>query len=108
TLRDRLPASLVVDVDGLAIGMTHDPGPSSGREERLARRFPGCGAVVYGHTHDLQVGRVGEVWILNPGSPTERRRAPSHTMLVLEVADGELSPQLIALSSSSFPSRRAT
>ena len=97
-LRDRLPRTLVVDAGGLGIGMTHDAGPRAGREERLAARFPGCAAVVYGHTHDPQVARVGEVWILNPGSPTERRRAPSHTMLVLEVEGGRISPQLATLS----------
>jgi putative phosphoesterase len=94
-LRERLPATLVVDAAGLRIGMTHDAGPSAGREARLARRFPGCAAVVYGHSHIPQVVRAHEVWILNPGSPTERRRAPTHTMLVLEVAAGELRPELI-------------
>jgi len=107
-LRGRLPGALVVDAGGLRIGMTHDAGARTGREERLVRRFPGCAAVVYGHTHEPQVTRVGEVWILNPGSPTERRRAPSHTMLVLDVADGRISPQLISLSSSSSQPRSAT
>jgi hypothetical protein len=98
TLRDRLPGTLLVEVGGVAIGMTHDAGPRAGREERLVRRFPGCAAIVYGHTHEPQVARVGETWILNPGSPTERRRAPSHTMLMLEIANGTLSPELIKLS----------
>jgi uncharacterized protein len=98
-LRERLPETRVVEAGGLRIGMTHDPGPRTGREERLVRRrFPACDAVVYGHTHEPQVERVGKTWILNPGSPTERRRAPSHTMLVLEVADGQVKPELIALS----------
>jgi hypothetical protein len=97
-LKDRLPAQRVVEAGGIRIAMTHDGGPRSGREERLARRFPGCAAVVYGHTHEPQVERVGETWILNPGSPTERRRAPSHTMLELEVAEDGLRPELIQLS----------
>jgi putative phosphoesterase len=98
TLRARLPATLVVDVAGLTIGMTHDAGPRVGREERLAARFPGCAAVVYGHTHLPQVARAEKTWILNPGSPTERRRAPSHTMLVLEVAGETIEPELIPLA----------
>jgi predicted phosphodiesterase len=77
--------------------MTHDAGPRAGREERLVQRFPGCEAVVYGHTHLPQVTRVGEVWILNPGSPTERRRAPSHTMIVLDVTGERIEPELIVL-----------
>ena len=97
-LRAQLPSTLVVGVGGLRIGMTHDAGPRVGREERLVRQFPGCAAIVYGHTHEPQVARVGDVWILNPGSPTERRRAPSHTMLVLEVADGRIGPELIQLA----------
>jgi uncharacterized protein len=96
-LQRSLPETLVVDAGGLRIGMTHDPGPRTGREERLRGRFPGCAAVVYGHTHEPQVARVGETWILNPGSPTERRRSPAHTMLVLEVNDARISPQLISL-----------
>ncbi|MFL5961234.1 MAG: metallophosphoesterase family protein [Gaiellaceae bacterium] len=97
-LCERLPETLVVDVGGLPIGMTHDAGPRPGREERLARRFPGCAAVIYGHTHEPQVARAGEVWILNPGSPTERRRAPGHTMLLLEIDGGRIQPELIRLS----------
>ena len=97
-LRDRLPAALVVEVGDLRIGMTHDPGPRAGRERRLAASFPGCAAVVYGHTHEPQVARAGETWILNPGSPTERRRAPTHTMLVLDVSGVRIAPDLIHLS----------
>jgi uncharacterized protein len=97
-LHELLPETLVVEVGGIQIGMTHDPGPRVGREERLAGDFPGCAAVVYGHTHEPQIARVGETWILNPGSPTERRRAPSRTMLVLELLEGRLQPELIELS----------
>lgn len=97
-LCELLPETRVVDVGGLHIGMTHDPGPRAGREERLLARFPGCAAVVYGHTHEPQAARAGEAWILNPGSPTERRRAPSHTMLMLEVRGSRIEPELIRLS----------
>ena len=97
-LRELLPADLVVDAGGTRIGMTHDPGPAAGRKERLARRFPGCPAVVFGHTHLPQVERAGSVWLLNPGSPTERRRGPFHSMLLLEVEAGVISPRLVPLS----------
>jgi putative phosphoesterase len=94
-LRERLPHTTVVEAGGCRIGMTHDPGPRLARGERLARRFPGCDAVVYGHTHEPEIAREGEVWILNPGSPTERRRAPTHTMIALEIEEGEIRPELI-------------
>ena len=96
-LRETLPKEHVVEAGGARIGMVHVPGPRAGREERLARRFPGCAAVVYGHTHVPQAERLGEIWILNPGSPTERRSAPGHTMLVLEIEDGEIRPELVEL-----------
>jgi putative phosphoesterase len=96
-LRERLPKELVVAAAGARIGLAHVPGPAAGREKRLARRFPGCGAVVYGHTHVPEVTRHGSVWILNPGSPTERRRAPAHTMLLLAVEAGQIRPELVVL-----------
>jgi predicted phosphodiesterase len=81
----------------MRVGMTHVPGPRAGRERRLTARFPGCRAIVYGHTHLPQVELVDGVWILNPGSPTERRKAPTRTMLELDIRDGELHPLLVDL-----------
>jgi uncharacterized protein len=96
-LRDSLPKERVVEIEGVRVGLVHIPGPAAGREARLAARFPGCSAVLYGHTHVPQVELVDGVWILNPGSPTERRRAPVHSMLVLEVAGEEIRPELLTL-----------
>jgi uncharacterized protein len=96
-LRTLLPRSRVVDLAEVRVGMTHVPGPRAGREARLAGRFPGCAAVVYGHTHLPQVELVGGVWILNPGSPTERRKAPARTMLELCVQGRKLAPLLVEL-----------
>jgi putative phosphoesterase len=91
-----LPRERVVEVDEARIGIVHVAGPALGREARLAAKFPGCAAVVYGHTHVPQVELHEGVWILNPGSPTERRRAPERTMLELRVDGGRLEPELIA------------
>jgi putative phosphoesterase len=96
-LHEALPAQLVVEAEEARIGMVHVAGARAGRDERLVRRFPGCDAVVYGHTHVPQVERHRGVWILNPGSPTERRRAPRHTMLELHVEGRELVPELVDL-----------
>jgi uncharacterized protein len=92
-LRAVLPERSVVEVEGLQIGLVHDPGPGGGRHERLLAAFPDCDVVAYGHTHMPEVSRAGDVWIVNPGSPTERRRAPGHSMIVLD--DG--APRLVAL-----------
>jgi putative phosphoesterase len=97
-LREALPKELVVEAGDARIGMVHIPGPAAGREVRLAARFPGCDAVVYGHTHIPQVERVGGMWFLNPGSPTERRRAPSHSLIELRVTGKRLQPRLIELT----------
>ena len=96
-LKAALPEQRVVEVGNVRIGMVHDAGPRVGREARLAARFEDCGAVVYGHTHVPQVERFQQLWVLNPGSPTERRRAPTHTMVVLRVRGARLAPELLAL-----------
>jgi uncharacterized protein len=93
-----LPERRVVEIAQVRIGLVHDAGPRVGRGERLVVAFLGCDAVVYGHTHLPDVSRVGETWVLNPGSPTERRGAPAHSMLMLEVESGEIRPELVTLS----------
>jgi putative phosphoesterase len=96
-LRLRLPAERVVEVGEARIGLVHDAGARPGREARLVARFPGCGAVVYGHSHLPQVELAGGIWFLNPGSPTERRRAPERSMIELTVEGRALRPQLVGL-----------
>ena len=96
-LKQSLPKQRVVDVERIHIGMVHDPGPRKGREARLAARFGDCEAVVYGHTHLPQVERFQHLWVLNPGSPTERRSAPSHSMIVLSVRGSRITPELVTL-----------
>jgi uncharacterized protein len=95
-LRESLPQRHVVEVGGARLGLVHIPGPRTGREARLVARFPDCGAVLYGHTHVPQLERHEGVWILNPGSPTERRKAPERSMLELEIEGGEIRPSFIS------------
>ena len=97
-LKELLPEELVVEVGGARIAMVHIPGPAAGREERLVQRFPGCDAVLFGHTHLPLAERHRGVWLLNPGSPTERRRGPFHAMLLLEIEAGEIRPELVQLA----------
>jgi putative phosphoesterase len=85
-LRRRLPARRVVEIGGTRVGMVHDAGPRVGRHGRLAAGFPGCQAVVYGHTHEPEITLQQGVWIVNPGSPTERRRAPTRAMALFRLA----------------------
>ena len=96
-LRGMLPETLEIELAGVRVAMLHDSGPAAGRMKRMRRRFPYAGLVVFGHSHLplLQTGPDG-MTLLNPGSPTERRRAPRHTMAQADVADGSVVCELIA------------
>jgi putative phosphoesterase len=94
SLRSLLPVCATAEIEGLRIGVVHVGGPAVGRHGRLRATFPECDLVAYGHSHLPEVARDGRGWIVNPGSPTERRRAPEHTMVVIR--EGE--PQLITLA----------
>ncbi len=96
-LKATLPKQRVVEAGNARIGMVQDAGPRVGRQARLAARFEDCEAVIYGHTHVPQVERFQHLWILNPGSPTERRSAPVHSMLVLRVRGSRITPELVTL-----------
>lgn len=94
-LQARLPLVRVVQAAGARIAMIHDAGPAAGRLERMRRRFPGADAVVFGHSHLPLHEEAGGFAIFNPGSPTERRRAPHHTMGVATVQDGRVAFELV-------------
>jgi putative phosphoesterase len=89
----RLPARRTVDVGGVCIGMVHDAGPAIGRLERQRAAFPDCAAVVFGHSHiPLHERSPDEAFqLFNPGSPTDRRRQPRHTMGMATIADGAIT-----------------
>jgi putative phosphoesterase len=89
-LKRTLPARRVVEVGEARIGVVHEPARLAGLED--------CDAFVYGHTHVPVVTREGETWLLNPGSPTERRRAPAHSMLLLTVDGKTIHPELLKLA----------
>jgi putative phosphoesterase len=98
-LRHLLPEERIVEAAGARIAMIHDGGPRTGRLERMRRRFgERADVVVFGHSHLPLHQQAGDGFqILNPGSPTERRRAPSHTMGLIRVRDGHPSCELVTL-----------
>ena len=96
-LQARLPLTRVVAAEGVKIAMVHDAGPSDRRLERLRRRFPDADAVVFGHSHIPLLERDAGFTIFNPGSPTERRRAPQHTMGLATVDHGAVTFRIIRL-----------
>jgi putative phosphoesterase len=87
-----LPERLECDIEGVRLAMVHDSGAREGRPRRLRRWFPDADLVVYGHSH-LPLDEQGEDGqrLFNPGSPTERRRAPTRTCGWLEIAGGEIT-----------------
>jgi putative phosphoesterase len=92
-VRDVLPARRTVALPGgVRIGMVHDAGSAAGRLARLRKAFPDHAAVVFGHSHLplYQCDATDGFQIMNPGSPTERRRAPTHTMAEAILEAGEL------------------
>jgi uncharacterized protein len=93
-VRGILPARVELEFDGVVIGMLHIPGPTTGRLERLRAAFPASAAVIFGHTHVPEHAESAGFQIFNPGSPTERRRAPAHTMGIATVADGRVTFEL--------------
>ena len=98
-LRRLLPAERVVEADGARIAMLHDAGPRAGRLSRMQARFgERAQALVFGHSHmPLHEQAEDGFQIFNPGSPTERRRAPRHTMGMARVEGGRLQFELVEL-----------
>ena len=96
-LRRTLPEQRIETIEGARIGMVHDAGPRRGRLARMRARFPDADAVVFGHSHLPLHEEAAGFQIFNPGSPTERRRAPRRTMGLARVEDGRVEFELVAL-----------
>ncbi|MFF3935344.1 metallophosphoesterase family protein [Streptomyces phaeofaciens] len=91
-LRARLPEIAYADLGGLRFAVVHETGPARGREARCAADFPGVDVLVFGHSHiPWDTTAPGGPRLLNPGSPTDRRRQPHCTYLTATVADGSLT-----------------
>jgi putative phosphoesterase len=103
-----LPISRVVELGGVRIGMLHNSGAATGRAARMRRRFPDADVVVFGHSHTPMndKGDSGQL-LFNPGSPTQRRAQPVHTLGELRISDGVLvEHRIIPLDTSTAPPRR--
>ena len=92
-----VPETLSLDVGGVHIAMVHDSGPSTGRRRRLRALFPEARVVVYGHSHIPFLEDDGELLLLNPGSPTDRRRMPTFTMALLRIDGGAPTAEIVDL-----------
>jgi len=91
-LRARLPEVATAVLDGLRVAVVHETGSAAGREARAAAAFPDTDLLVFGHSHiPWDATAPAGLRLLNPGSPTDRRRQPVCTYLTAQVADGVLS-----------------
>ena len=85
-----LPEEVSLQLEGVTVSMLHDAGPAKGRLARMRSRFPESDVVIFGHSHMPLHEELDGFQIFNPGSPTERRRAPTHTMGIAEVSGGKI------------------
>jgi putative phosphoesterase len=90
-LRSRLPESTAVTLEGMRFAVIHETGPAKGREERCDEQFPAADVLVFGHSHiPWDTTSPGGLRLLNPGSPTDRRRQPVCTYMTAVADAGKL------------------
>ncbi len=90
-LRARLDELAFVELGGVRFALVHETGPSAGREARCATRFPDVDVLVFGHSHiPWDTTALNGLRLLNPGSPTDRRRQPHCTYLTAVAGGGVL------------------
>lgn len=95
-LRTRLPEVGRVELDGLRLAVTHETGASTGRERRAERAHPDVDVLVFGHSHiPWDSTAPGGLRLLNPGSPTDRRRQPVCTYMTAQAQDGRLDEVVV-------------
>ena len=92
-----LPETLEVGFGGARVTMIHDSGPRRGRRARMGRRFPDARVVIFGHSHIPILEDEDGLMLLNPGSPTDRRRQPRHTFALLRAEEGEVRAEILPL-----------
>ena len=89
--RERLPEVARVEVDGIRLGVIHETGDAKGREQRCSARFPDLDVLVFGHSHiPWDTTTATGLRLLNPGSPTDRRRQPHCTYVTATADNGQL------------------
>ncbi|HEX4249789.1 MAG TPA: YfcE family phosphodiesterase [Pseudonocardia sp.] len=90
-LRARLPEVATATLDGVRLAVVHETGAATGRERRCAATFPDTDVLVFEHSHiPWDTVAPSGLRLLNPGSPTDRRRQPTHTWMTARIDAGRL------------------
>ena len=92
-----LPETQEFEFGGARIAILHDSGRREGRRKRLLRRFPDARVVIFGHSHIPFLEDEDGLLLLNPGSPTDKRRQPRHTFALLCIEEGSVRAEIVAL-----------
>lgn len=91
-LRARLPDIARVDIEGIRFAVIHETGAATGRETRMDAAFTDVDVLVFGHSHiPWDTLTPNGMRLLNPGSPTDRRRQPTCTYITARADDGALT-----------------
>ena len=92
-----LPETQEFEFGGARIAILHDSGRREGRRKRLLRRFPDARVVIFGHSHIPLLEDKDGLLLLNPGSPTDKRRQPEYTFALLRVEEGSVRAEILEL-----------
>jgi putative phosphoesterase len=95
-IRRRFGRRKVLRVGGASLGLVHGDGSGRTTRDRAVAAFSGdrVDAILFGHSHIPVSERLDGVWLLNPGSPTDKRRNPSYSYAILEIDQGRVVPRL--------------
>lgn len=97
-LRTRLPLVATATVEDVRLAVVHETGSAAGRGQRMDQQFPEADLLVFGHSHiPWDTVTPGGLRLLNPGSPTDRRRQPFCTYLRVTVSGNTVTPELVRL-----------
>lgn len=98
-LRERLPEIARLTVEDVEISVVHETGQKQRREERMDAAFPGTDLLVFGHSHiPWDTVAPSGMRLLNPGSPTDRRRQPVCTMMTVVIDGGRIDATLVPIA----------
>ena len=92
----KLPSKKIIPIGGYSVGLIHGKYRIDVQREMIMKEFSAVDLIVYGHSHTPFWGKVGDVYFLNPGSPTDKRHAPYNSVALLHIGD-ELKAEIIRI-----------